>query len=127
MFEKAARQKLRFQYRGPQSVEDLWDLKVEELDKIYSTLRVEQKASEDDSLLKKATKAGRDLELKIAIIKHIVAVKQTEADARVQRTVKREKAQRVREILAKKKDAVLGEMSVEDLEKMAGDLDEEEE
>jgi hypothetical protein len=126
MFEKAARKKLRFQYRGLQSVEDLWDLKLEELDKIYSGLRAEQKASEDDSLLKKSTRAGRELELKVDIVKYVVVTKQAEADARVQRAAKREKARRVREILAQKKDEALAGMSLEDLEKMAGDLEDDE-
>jgi hypothetical protein len=128
MFEKAVRQKLRFQsQKGPLSVEDLWDLGLEALDKLYSFLRTEQKASEDDSLLKKATKVGRELELKISIVKHVVMTKQAEADARVQRAAKREKARRVREILAQKKDEALAGMSLEDLEKMAGDLEEEDE
>jgi len=125
IFEKATRHKLRFQYKGSQTVEDLWDLKLEDLDHIYSGLRAEQRASETDSLLKKTSKEGIILALKIDIIKHIVDVKQSEAEIRVKRAETREQARRIREIIAQKKDEALAGMSLEDLEKRAGELDDD--
>ena len=43
IFEVATRNKYRFPYRGQISVEDMWDLPVTELDKIFKTLN-KQKA-----------------------------------------------------------------------------------
>ena len=39
IFEYATKNRLRFPYKGSQSVEDLWALSVEELDKLFKTLK----------------------------------------------------------------------------------------
>jgi len=75
IFEKAIRQKVRFNFKGLISCEDLWDLPLGTLDEIYGYLRSSQKASTEDSLLKKETKEGRILDLKIDLVKHVVATK----------------------------------------------------
>jgi len=58
MFEKAARLKLRFNFKGILSVEDLWDLSLESLDLIYKNLSAEAKKSKEVSLLEIKTKEG---------------------------------------------------------------------
>ena len=68
LFESATRNKIRFDYRGSISVEDLWDLSVEELDIIYKNLMTKKKASETESLLTEK-KTSRALETKIEIVK----------------------------------------------------------
>lgn len=116
LFEMATRKKFRFPFKGMISVEDLWDLSVENLDIVYKTLNAESKRANEDSLL--ATKSAEDtiLDTKIAIVKHIVAVKLKEkADRQKAASVAAEK-RKLEAIIANKQDEALNNMSVEELE-----------
>jgi hypothetical protein len=116
MFEKAARAKLRFPYKGSITVEDLWDLSVTELDGIFKTLNRQVKAIKEESLLDKRTIADETLELQINIVKHIVAVKQTENEVRQAAREKAVRKEKLLEILARKKDGELEGKSIAELE-----------
>ena len=69
MFEQAARMKLRFDYRGAISVEDLWDLNQDDLNAIYGILSSIKKDSEGASLID--SKEDTVLTLRMDIVKHI--------------------------------------------------------
>lgn len=118
IFEVAAKKKLRFPYKGSITVEDLYDLPVQELDKIFKALRQKQKASEEESLL--TTKSDEDslLDVQIELVKHIVEEKQKAAEAAKKAAETRAQNQRIKEIIASKKDAALQNMSIEELEKL---------
>ena len=75
LFKVASRKKYRFNYKGVISVEDLWDLSVEELDSIYKKLKAQQKNNNEESLLQSVTKEDKELANKIDIIKTIVVDK----------------------------------------------------
>jgi hypothetical protein len=122
MFEKAVRMKLRFNYKGLCSVEDLWDLPVTALDSIYKELNKKAKTEKEDSLLDKRTKADDLLDLQIGIVKHIVKTKLKEQEDRENAAMKREKKQKLLSIMAEKQDKALYDMPLEDLEKMVNDL-----
>lgn len=117
MFEKCARFKVRFPFRGAVSAEDLWDLSLANLDSVYKELRTKQKASEEDSLLGTKSTANELVGLQVDVVKHIVAVKQAEAEARRNASEKAAQKQKIAEIIADKKDEALKSMSVEDLQK----------
>jgi hypothetical protein len=123
MFEKAARMKLRFDYRGQISVEDLWDLPVEVLDKVYSGLRAGQKAFEEESLLKTVSQERSLVDLKIEIVKHIVETKLKETEARKNRAMAKMQKEKIASIIEKKKDEGLASMSVEELQKAMEELE----
>ena len=123
MFEKAARMKLRFDYRGQISVEDLWDLPVEVLDKVYSGLRAGQKAFEEESLLKTVSHERSLVDLKIEIVKHIVETKLKETEARKNRAMAKMQKEKIASIIEKKKDEGLASMSVEELQKAMEELE----
>ena len=122
IFETATRGKYRFPFRGQITVEDLWDLPVTQLDSIFKTLNAQYKQSKEESLLETKSKEDEVLDTQIAIVKHIVAVKQQEAANRLAEKERHEKKQRIMEIMADKQDEALKGKSLEDLQKMLDEL-----
>lgn len=124
IFEFATRTKMRFEYRGILSVEDLWDLSLTGLDTIYKQLNAKKKLEKEDSLLTttKATAQEVTLEVAIEIVKYIAKAKQDEANAAKLAAAKRMEKQRLLEILANKKDTELQGKSIEEIEKMIAEL-----
>ena len=72
IFEYAVRNKLRFPFRGMLSVEDLWDLRVEDLDKVFKVLNAQVKEQKEESLLDKKSKEDAVLDIQIEIIKSAI-------------------------------------------------------
>jgi hypothetical protein len=114
MFKKASRVQLRFDFKGLCTVEDLWDISVDELDVLYGQLRSEQKSHEQESLLK-LNKADEILELKIGIVKDIVETKLVEAKEKEEAKAKSERKQKILAIIADKQDQDLKNKSSEEL------------
>jgi hypothetical protein len=123
LFEKASRMKIRFAYKGQQTVEDLWDLSVEELDIIFKNLNFQLKSTKEESLLQKKTKEDEVVELQVAIVKHIVEVKLQEAEDKKNLRKKLDEKRKIMGILADKQDEALKNLSVEDLQKKLDELD----
>lgn len=123
MFERAAREKLRINYKGICTVEDLWDLSVEELDKFFIILNKNMKETQGESLLNnKKTNEDSLEQLTINIIKHIVTTKLEEQAAREATALNTARKRRLMEIVAKKQDEGLQGMSIEELNKMIDEL-----
>lgn len=122
IFEYATRNKIRFPFKGMISVEDLWDLSLANLDSIYKTLNKQIKQTEEESLLATKTNVDTELEVQIAIVKHIVSVKLEEQDAREKAAAKKAQKQKIMSIIATKEDEALQSASVEDLRKMLDEL-----
>ena len=122
MFEYATRNKVRFPFKGLISVEDLWDLSLTNLDSIYKTLNKQVKQSEEESLLNTKTTVDKELDVQVAIVKHIVAVKLAEQEAREKASAKKAQKQKIMAIIASKQDEALQNSSVEDLQKMLDEL-----
>ena len=118
LFKVATKKKYRFSYKGQVTVEDLWDLSVEELDKIYKNLKSLQKNTSEESLLQTATKEDKELNNKIEIIKTIVTDKLAAKDRAMKAASQRAQNQRILEIMADKQDAALKEKSIEELQNM---------
>lgn len=118
LFIIATRQKFRFNFKGIATVEDLWDLNVQDLDTIFKALNAQAKQAKEESLLAVKSKEDAVLEAKIEIVKHIVATKLEEAEQRRVRAENREKKNRIAEILADKQDEELRGKSVEELQKL---------
>ena len=123
IFKYAAKHKLRFPYRGSVTVEDLYDLSVEELDKIYKSLSRKAKDMEEDSLLN-VNKTDTDIEVKIAIIKNIVEEKLAAAERAQKAAETKAKKQRILEAIAKKDEEDMNKATKEELQAMLDELGE---
>ena len=125
LFKVAVKKKYRFNYRGLISVEDLWDLSVEDLDKIFKSLKSQQRNASEESLLQAVSKEDKELNNKIEIIKIVVADKLAASDRAKKAAAQRMQNQRILEIMADKQDAALKEKSVEELQAMLTTTDSE--
>lgn len=130
MFEKATRQQLRFNSKkGLLSVEDLWTLPLKtnssnqvDLDEVAKTVHQELKSSEEVSFVAPVTASNTTAQLKMDIVKHIIAVKLAEKEVVEKAREAKEKKQKIMSIIAQKQDEALVNSSVEDLQKMLESL-----
>lgn len=129
LFERASRLKLRFGTdRGLVSVEELWDLplthpRAVSLDQLAISLYKHIRDTGDVVSFVDASKpVNPDLTLKFEIVRHVIAVKVSERDARNAAEERRAKKQRILELISQKQDAALSEKSVEELQALAESL-----
>jgi len=118
MFEKAARLKLRFNFKGAIGVEELWDLSLQNLDLIYKDLMGKAKLLTEDSLLTEKTPEQDLVQLRLDIAKHIFMVKQEENKARLAKAEQAKQKQRILDIIADKQDEQLRNMPLDELMKL---------
>lgn len=122
MFEVAVRNKFRFPFKGVISVEDLWDLSVQQLDGIFKTLKSQEKKAQEESLLDTRTPEDEALKTKIDIIRYIVTVKLDEAKQAERAKENHDQKQKILGILAEKQDADLRSKTPEELQAMLNQL-----
>lgn len=122
MFEIALRNKYRFNCRGWISVEDLWDLSVQELDNIFKALKSQEKTAQEESLLETRSPEDEELKNKISIVTYIVNVKLDEAKQAERAKAQRDQKEKILGILAEKQDADLRNKSAEELQAMLDQL-----
>lgn len=123
MFEVATRSKIRFPFRGLVSVEDLWDLSVENLDSVFKTLNSQVKQAKEESLLNTKTKEDEALDMQIEIVKYIVGVKLEETNIKLQAKEKKEKKQKLMAILSAKQEEDLLGKSADEIKAMIDELE----
>lgn len=128
IFEKATKQKLRFESaKGSLSVEDLWDLPLESarsisLDTVAIAISRQIKDADDTSFVRPKTVTSAKLKLKLDIVKRIIEVRLEEKAAKEAAADKKAKRERVLEILADKRDESLRSKGEAELEKMLEEL-----
>ena len=120
LFKLAAKEKYRFPFRGNISVEDLFDLTTSQLDVVYKELKSQVKES-SDSLLKEVSTEDKELKNKIEIVKTIFEDKKTEAVQKEQVLAEKQRKERIKELIAQKKDQDLVDKSIEELEAILGE------
>lgn len=103
LFLSASRSKLRFSTnKGELTTEDLWDLSLTSLDNIARAVNRDLKASQEESFIVKMNSANATLELKLEILKHVIATKQFESEEKLNRRKKVEELELLESLLVEK-------------------------
>lgn len=131
IFAVATRRKLRFPISGSISVEDVWDLPLKskrdhgaDLDKLAQILDAEVEKLPRRSFVDEEVQTSENSEvlLKLEIVKAIIATKKEEAASKQAEVVNAAKLRDLDALIARKKDAALENLSVEELEKLRANL-----
>lgn len=128
MWIEALSKKLRFEYKGKISIEDLFDLSLNELDEIYRKLKKEldeYKQYSEDSLLSKddeKDETSEELQLKIDVVTAVfnhIKKQQEELQRKIALQNQRDK---ILGIIADKQDEELSNKSISELKELLDDL-----
>lgn len=132
MFETASRTKLRIDSpKGQLTVEDLWDLPLVstsptrlDLNTVAKSVSAELRQSDSEDFVGISSSSAKQsaLELKLNIIKHIIAIKKAELAAKEVAASKASQRQLIESILAKKQVEGLENKSAEELQALLATL-----
>jgi len=127
MFEKALKQKLRFDTsKGSISTEDLWDLSLASLNEIAKEVNKKIKASEEESFIDTKTTTSTKDQLKLEVLKFVIADKIATRDAAKARAEKQAQVAKIKSLIANKADEQLANASLEELSAMLAQVGAEE-
>lgn len=128
MWIEALSKKLRFEYKGLISIEDLFDLSLNELDEIYRKLKKEldeYKQYSEDSLLNKEDEkdeTSEELQLKIDVVTAVfnhIKKQQEELQRKIALQNQRDK---ILGIIADKQDEELSNKSISELKELLDNM-----
>ena len=123
MYKKAAQMGLRFaSTKGALTTEDLFTLNLTDLDRIAVKLNAELEKSPRVSFIADVTPDNSVLELKFNIVKDVIATKLEEKQSREANKTKLARKAKIEELIAKKEDAGLENLSIEELKKLRDNL-----
>jgi len=130
IFETATRKAFRYtSNRGDLTTEQIWDLPLTsrsgfDLDSVAKAANAELKSVTEESFVATRVNPRKgDLETKLEILKHVIAVKIAEAEAVTARAAKQEKRAKILDALATKENEELTQASKDDLLKQLAELD----
>jgi hypothetical protein len=119
VYKIATKQKLRVPTpRGPLSVEQLWDLSIEELDILAVKLKEEYEGSGKKSFIAKKSEKDKTAKLMFDVVLDILTTKADEAEAALEAREVKKHNEKIMDLIAKKQDEALSEKSIADLKKM---------
>lgn len=123
MYKQAVMLKLRFETpKGLLTVEQLFDLSMADLSttikKVNALIKKEQATDDELSFLEGVDTTETQNSLRFRILKDVYLTKKDARDAAALDYEKKQRNQRIAEIIAKKKDEALESKSIEELEKM---------
>lgn len=118
IFEQASRLRLRFDLQGQITVEQLWTANYDTLVEYEASLSdtVESYGKTTRRVKTRRTKEQELNELRLAIVSHILNVRDEEAETAVKAAESKAQRQNILELIQRKKNQAMEEMSLEDLE-----------
>lgn len=123
LFEYATRNRLRFaSTKGLLNTEDLWMLPLQskasfDLDTVAKTVNAELKANTEDSFVATTPNPAKaELQIKLDLVKHIIAVKLAENEQARTAAARKAERDRLLDALAGKKDEELKGLTVDELQ-----------
>ena len=120
IFEKASREKLRFTLGGSVSTEQLWDSYIVQLiDYETDLIEIVEKYGTKNRRNKRKVSRNEELDaLRLEIVSHILDVREKELEEAVVRAEQKRQEQKILEIISRKEDAELENMSIQELKKL---------
>lgn len=121
IFQQASRLKLRFQTsKGFLNTEQLWDLSLTSLDQLYISLKEQLGTSSTEGLIKNSTTTKEDAELtlKLNILVEVFNTLTKEKEAKEKQKAIQSQNARIDDLIARKEDEQLANMSIEELQKL---------
>lgn len=122
IFEQASRQKLRFPTnKGALTTEQLWDLPLQsksqfDLDTVAKSVSGELRGATEESFVATTVNpAKKELELKLEIVKHVIAVRIAENEAARNAAARKTEREKLLGILADKQDEELKNLTPEQI------------
>lgn len=116
LFEKASRMKLRISSsKGSLAVEDLWDLKLTDLNAIAKDLNKKVKEYGEEDFLAVSTPEEAVDKLRFDLVIHVLNTKKAEAEEKSKAVEIREKRQKLLGVLARKEEEALANLSPEEI------------
>lgn len=117
MYKEASKLRLRFATtKGELSVEQLWDLPLDDLDTLAVSFEKAYKESKGKSFLVKKTVKDKILKLQFDIILDVLNTKVEAAEERAVANEKKAHNQKILGLIKRKKESELENLSIEDLE-----------
>ena len=124
MYKKALKSKLRFNtIKGKLTTEDLFDLNLTDLNNIAIALDKKLSETPRKSFISDIAPDTQEDELRFNIVKDVITTKLAERDANQNAKAKAAEKAQLLEILHRKKNQALENLSVEELEAKIASLD----
>ncbi len=131
MFEYATRNALRFSSEKGQAsltVEDLWNLPLKSergvsLDSVAQATHKQMNEAKTVSFVDEVPTVSKELNIRMDIVKHIIAVRKAENAAKEDQKQKAETRRKLLEIKAQRQEQALANVSNEELDRMLAELE----
>lgn len=125
MYKQLIKDRTRFTTsKGNLSLEQLWDLSINELDTLAVSLQeAYDKSNNKKSFIQKKTTKDKNLKLQLDVVLDILLTKQEESEAAQKKAERKANNQKIMALIADKQDEALAKKSIKELTEMLEEED----